>query len=70
MSVSRLGSVGAMHLAKGLEFGSVVVMACDDKVIPIEERIEAMATPLPIGPDGGVRSCPLPKVLTRYIHMT
>jgi hypothetical protein len=25
-----------MHLAKGLEFGTVVVMACDDEVIPLD----------------------------------
>ena len=28
-----------MHLAKGLEFRAVVVMACDDEVIPLQERI-------------------------------
>jgi superfamily I DNA/RNA helicase len=31
-----------MHLAKGLEFRAVVVMACDDEVIPSQERIEAV----------------------------
>jgi superfamily I DNA/RNA helicase len=31
-----------MHLAKGLEFRAVVVMACDDEVIPSQERIEQM----------------------------
>ena len=35
-------SVGTMHLAKGLEFRSVVVMACDDEVIPLQERIETV----------------------------
>jgi ATP-dependent exoDNAse (exonuclease V) beta subunit len=29
-----------MHLAKGLEFRAVVVMACDDEVIPLQDRIE------------------------------
>lgn len=29
-----------MHLAKGLEFRAVAVMACDDEVIPLQERIE------------------------------
>ena len=29
-----------MHLAKGLEFRAVVVMACDDEVIPLQERID------------------------------
>ena len=29
-----------MHLAKGLEFRAVTVMACDDEVIPLQERIE------------------------------
>ncbi len=31
-----------MHLAKGLEFKAVVVMACDDEVIPSQERIESV----------------------------
>jgi superfamily I DNA/RNA helicase/mRNA-degrading endonuclease RelE of RelBE toxin-antitoxin system len=34
-------SVGTMHLAKGLEFKSVFVMACDDEVIPNQKRLEA-----------------------------
>ena len=33
-------SIATMHLAKGLEFRAVVVMACDDEVIPLQERIE------------------------------
>ncbi len=33
-------SLSTMHLAKGLEFRAVVVMACDDEVIPLQERIE------------------------------
>ncbi len=32
-----------MHLAKGLEFRTVVVLACDDDVIPLKERIEAVS---------------------------
>ena len=35
-------SIGTMHLAKGLEFRAVAVMACDDEVIPLQERIEAV----------------------------
>lgn len=35
--------VCTMHLAKGLEFRAVGVMACDDEVIPLQERIEAVA---------------------------
>lgn len=35
-------SIGTMHLAKGLEFGTVAVMACDDEVIPLQERIESI----------------------------
>lgn len=35
-------SVVTMHLAKGLEFRAVVVMACDDEVIPLQERIETV----------------------------
>jgi superfamily I DNA/RNA helicase/mRNA-degrading endonuclease RelE of RelBE toxin-antitoxin system len=36
-------SICTMHLAKGLEFRAVVVMACDDEVIPSQERIESVA---------------------------
>lgn len=32
-----------MHLAKGLEFRVVAVMACDDEIIPLQERIENVA---------------------------
>jgi superfamily I DNA/RNA helicase len=41
----RLGSkatLSTMHLAKGLEFRAVIVMACDDDVIPNAERIKAI----------------------------
>jgi mRNA-degrading endonuclease RelE of RelBE toxin-antitoxin system len=36
-------SVGTMQLAKGLEFRAVVVMACDDEVLPSQARIDAIA---------------------------
>jgi len=36
-------AVGTMHLAKGLEFRAVVVMACDDEVVPLQERIETVS---------------------------
>ncbi len=35
-------SVSTMHLAKGLEFRAVVVMACDDEVLPDQQRIETI----------------------------
>jgi superfamily I DNA/RNA helicase len=35
-------SISTMHLAKGLEFRAVVVMACDDEIIPLQERIESV----------------------------
>lgn len=35
--------VGTMHLAKGLEFRAVVVMACDQDVLPLEERVADVA---------------------------
>lgn len=35
-------SIGTMHVAKGLEFRAVVVMACDDEVIPLQSRIETV----------------------------
>ena len=34
--------VGVMHLAKGLEFRAVAVMACDDALLPLRERLEAV----------------------------
>jgi len=35
--------VGTMHLAKGLEFRVVAVMACDQGVLPLEERVADVA---------------------------
>ena len=35
-------SICTMHLAKGLEFRNVAVLACDDEVIPSQPRIEAI----------------------------
>jgi plasmid maintenance system killer protein len=32
-----------MHLAKGLEFRAVAVLACDDEIIPLQSRIEAIS---------------------------
>jgi hypothetical protein len=36
-------AVSTMHLAKGLEFRAVAVMACDEDVIPSQQRIEDIA---------------------------
>ena len=41
-TVERRAAIGTMHLAKGLEFRAVAVMACDDEVVPLQERIEAV----------------------------
>jgi len=35
-------AIGTMHLAKGLEFRVVAVMACDDEIVPLQSRIEAV----------------------------
>lgn len=35
-------SVCSMHLAKGLEFRAVAVMACDDEIIPLQGRIDTV----------------------------
>jgi superfamily I DNA/RNA helicase len=40
--VSGYASIGSMHLAKGLEFRAVAVMACDDEVIPLQARIDTV----------------------------
>lgn len=42
-TVSGFATVSTMHLAKGLEFRVVVVMACDDEVIPLQGRIETVS---------------------------
>jgi superfamily I DNA/RNA helicase/mRNA-degrading endonuclease RelE of RelBE toxin-antitoxin system len=34
--------VGTMHTAKGLEFRAVAIMACDDEILPLQERIETV----------------------------
>jgi superfamily I DNA/RNA helicase len=39
---SAHASIATMHLAKGLEFRAVVVMACDDEVLPSATRIETV----------------------------
>ena len=36
-------SISTMHLAKGLVFRAVTVMACDDDVIPLQKRIETVS---------------------------
>jgi superfamily I DNA/RNA helicase len=36
-------SISTMHLAKGLEFRAVAVMACDDEIIPLQERIQSIS---------------------------
>ena len=36
-------AISTMHLAKGLEFRTVAVMACDDEITPLQERIESVA---------------------------
>jgi len=33
-------SLGTMHLAKGLEYKMVVVMACDDEALPLQSRVD------------------------------
>jgi superfamily I DNA/RNA helicase len=41
-TTSGFVSISTMHLAKGLEFRAVAVMACDDEIIPLQERIETV----------------------------
>lgn len=36
-------AIGTMHLAKGLEFKAVAVMACDDNLLPLQSRIAIAA---------------------------
>ena len=41
-TIQGKASVCSMHLAKGLEFKAVAVMACDDDVLPLQSRIESV----------------------------
>ena len=41
-TTAGFASLSTMHLAKGLEFRAVAVMACDDEVIPLQARIESV----------------------------
>ncbi len=36
-------AIGTMHLAKGLEYKAIAVIACDDDILPLRERIELVA---------------------------
>jgi len=36
-------AIGTMHLAQGLEFKAVAVMACDEDDLPLRARIDASA---------------------------
>jgi hypothetical protein len=38
-------AVCTMHLAKGLEFRAAAVMACDEDILPLQERIETATDP-------------------------
>ncbi len=38
-------TVGAMHLAKGMEYRAVAVMACDADILPLRDRIETIDDP-------------------------
>ena len=38
--VDGCATIGTMHLAKGLEFRAVAVVACDAEVIPLQSRVE------------------------------
>jgi hypothetical protein len=46
--------VGTKHFAAGLELGAVAVMACDDEVIPVQERAEAIGSKIDLEPGLGL----------------
>lgn len=43
MSSQGCIAISTMHLAKGLEFRAVAVIACDDEVLPLQSRIETIS---------------------------
>lgn len=57
-------AVCTMHLAKGLEFRAVVVMACDDEVLPLQERISA------VGDDGDLQETYITERQLLYVACT
>jgi superfamily I DNA/RNA helicase len=42
VSAGARATITTMHLAKGLEFRAVAVMACDDGILPSRERLDAV----------------------------
>src|SRR5688500_16388349 len=42
-STRNHGSIATMHLSKGLEFRAAAVMACDDEVLALQERLAVVA---------------------------
>lgn len=42
-TVTGQAALSPMHLAKGLEFRAVAVMACDDEIIPLQSHIETVS---------------------------
>lgn len=41
-TTSGYATISTMHLAKGLEFRAVALMACEDEIIPLQERMETV----------------------------
>jgi superfamily I DNA/RNA helicase len=42
VSAGARATITTMHLAKGLEFRAVAVLACDDGIVPSRERLVAV----------------------------
>jgi superfamily I DNA/RNA helicase len=42
-------AICTMHVAKGLKFRAVAVMACDDDILPLQSRIETVADDADLG---------------------
>ncbi|WP_334153055.1 3'-5' exonuclease [Agrobacterium pusense] len=42
-SSSEAVLIGTMHLAKGLEFRAVILIACDEGILPLDARIADVA---------------------------
>lgn len=57
-------AVCTMHLAKGLEFRAVAVMACDDEILPLQER---MAT---VGDEGDLQETYITERQLLYVACT
>lgn len=67
-------AIGTTHLANGLEYNAIAVMACDDDVLPLQERNESVAddpnSTRFTTPSGICFTSPAPVRATQLLHVS